>query len=166
VAAFNSKFGKAIDHLARWVNYLGAAALGLMMFLTASDVMMRYFLNKPIMGSYEMTEYLMAVLAACTIGYTAKIKGHVNVDLIVKLFPNTVQNITSVITNLCCVIFFALLSWRAFYQSGILREAGSVSANLYIPDYPFVILLGIGFIITGLVFVIHTIESIAKAIGK
>ena len=113
-----------------------------------------------------MTEYLMVVLAACTIGYTAKVKGHVNVDLIIKLFPKTVQNITAVITNFCCIIFFGLLSWQAFFQSGILREAGSRSPNLYIPDFPFVILLGIGFAIVGLVFVIHTIESIAKAIGK
>jgi TRAP-type transport system small permease protein len=164
--AFINKFSKAIDQLTRWVNYLGAAALAVMMLLTATDVMLRYFLNKPILGSYELTEYLMVVLAACTIGYTAKVKGHVNVDLILKLFPNTVQNIVYVITNFCCIIFFALLSWRAFYQSGILREAGSASANLAIPDFPLVILLGIGFAIVALVFVIHTLESIAKVIGK
>ncbi len=166
MAGFISQLNGVIDRLARTINYLGAAAAGLMMFLTAADVLMRYCLNKPILGSYEMTEYLMVVLAACTISYTAKIKGHVNVDIVLKVFPETVQNIAYIITNFCCIIFFALLSWRAFYQSGILRQAGSASANLNIPDFPFVILLGIGFAIVSLVFVLHTIESIAKAIGK
>ena len=81
-------------------------------------------------------------------------------------FPNVSKMSSAVFTNFICVAFFALLSWRNIYQAGILHKAQSVSASLSIPESPFVLVLGIGFGVAALVFLLQFIESIGKAIGK
>jgi len=157
---------KIINPIIRWVNNAGVTILALMMLLTVSDVTLRYFFNKPLLGSYEITEFLMAVLAAFTIGYAATQKAHVNVDLFFTRLPERLQGFVSIFTNLVCVLFFALMCWRNIYQSAVLREAGSVSPALSIPEYPFIFILGIGFGIIALVFLFQILESISKAAGK
>lgn len=157
---------RVIDPIVHWIFNAGVFILAIMMFLTAADVILRYFFNKPILGSYEISEFMMAALAAVTIGYAAKIDAHVNVDLIYTRLPGGVQHLLSVFTNLICVAFFGLMGWRNLYQSQVLHKANSVSASLSIPESPFVLILGIGFGVTALVFFLKFLESLAKAINQ
>jgi TRAP-type C4-dicarboxylate transport system permease small subunit len=157
---------RVIDPIVRWIFNVGVFLLALMMFLTAADVILRYFFNRPILGSYEISEFMMAALAAVTIGYAARIDAHVNVDLIYARLPQGLQHLLSLFTNLVCVVFFGLMSWRNFYQSRVLQNAHSVSASLSIPEFPFVLVLGVGFGITALVFFLKFLESLAKALNQ
>ena len=157
---------KGVDSIVRWINNAGVTILTLMMVLTVADVTLRYFFNKPILGSYEITEYMMAMLAAFTIGYAAILKAHVNVDLVFSRLPERAQGIISIFTNMLCVALFALMFWRNIYQSLVLREAGSVSPALSIPEFPFIFILGVGFGIITLVFLLQLLESIGKAVGR
>lgn len=157
---------RVIDPIVHWIFNVGVFILAFMMFLTATDVILRYFFNRPILGSYEISEFMMAALAAVTIGYAAKIDAHVNVDLISSRLPATIQRTLRVFTNLICVVFFGLMSWRNFYQSKVLHDARSVSASLSIPESPFVLILAIGFGVTALVFFLKLLESIGKALNR
>jgi TRAP-type C4-dicarboxylate transport system permease small subunit len=157
---------KVVDPIVRWVNYAGVTILAMMMVLTVADVTLRYFFNKPILGSYELTEFMMTLLAAFTIGYAAILKAHVNVDLVYTRLPERVQGIISIFTNLVCVVFFGLMFWRNIYQSSVLRQAHAMSPALSIPEFPFIFILGIGFGIIALVFLLQLLESIVKAAGK
>ncbi|OGP67473.1 MAG: hypothetical protein A2169_12275 [Deltaproteobacteria bacterium RBG_13_47_9] len=157
---------KVVDRMVRWVNNAGVTILAMMMVLTVADVTLRYFFNKPILGSYEITEFMMTLLAAFTLGYAAILKAHVNVDFVFSRFPERVQGMISVFTNLVCVILFGLMFWRNIYQSSVLRKANAVSPALSIPEFPFIFILGIGFGIITLVFLLQLLESIAKAAGK
>ena len=49
------------------VRLLKSIAMGIlliMMFLTAMDVIFRYMFNRPITGSYELIEFMMAILVS------------------------------------------------------------------------------------------------------
>jgi TRAP-type C4-dicarboxylate transport system permease small subunit len=157
---------KVVDPIVRWVNNAGVTVLAMMMVLTVADVTLRYFFNKPILGSYEITELMMTMLAAFTIGYAAILKAHVNVDLVFSRFPERLQGIVGIFTNLVCFVFFGLMFWRNIYQSLVLRKAHSVSPALSIPEFPFIFILGIGFGIMALVFLLQILESMAKAAAK
>jgi len=145
---------------------LGAGVLALMMFLTVADVSLRYLFNKPILGSYEMTEYMMAMLVAFTIAYCAVNRGHVNVDLVITRIPERARATLSIFTDLICIIFFSLITRKSFGQAVILQGAGSVSPALLIPVFPFVYIISIGFGLLSLVFILQLFESISKVLGK
>ena len=83
--------GRAVYPPSRIINTVGLGVLAVMMFLTATDVTLRYVFNRPIPGAFELTEFLMATLVAFALAYTQVHKGHINVDLIISRFPPRAQ---------------------------------------------------------------------------
>jgi len=161
-----NRVARIVNPIAFWVGSIGAGVLALMMFLTTADVLLRYIFNRPIIGTYELTEYMMAMLVAFTVGYCAVNRGHVNVDLVVARIPERPRAVISVFTDLICVIFFSLITWKSFRQAIILQGSGSVSPALLIPVFPFVYIISIGFGLLALVFLLQFFESISKALSK
>ena len=65
----------SLNKLSRFLSHLllavGASMLTAMMFLTVTDVILRYIFNRPLAGAFEMAEYMMAVLVSFGIVYCA-----------------------------------------------------------------------------------------------
>ena len=157
---------RVVNPISRWVHSAGAGILALMMFLTAADVSLRYVFNRPILGSYELVEYMMAMLVAFTIAYCALEKGHVNIELLISRLPPRAQSVINSFTGLISLGLFSLIAWRSFLQAKILYFAGSISPALYIPIFPFVIITSVGFGLLSLVVLIQFLESLSRAVGK
>ncbi|MEW6137849.1 MAG: TRAP transporter small permease [Thermodesulfobacteriota bacterium] len=109
--------------------------LGLMMLVTLTDVVMRYF-GKPIVGGMEIVCFSSAVVIGFAIPYTSWIKGHIVVDfLLEKLSPKTVR-ILQIITR-CMGIFLFVFAGYNFVIYGLdLIRTGEVTAGFRIPYYP------------------------------
>ena len=69
-----------------------------MVLTTVVDVFLRYLFNSPILGSYELTEFMMAILVFGSVAYTMVVKGHVTVDLVITRLPARAQAILECIT--------------------------------------------------------------------
>jgi len=157
---------RVINPLGRWVHSAGAGILAIMMFLTATDVSLRYVFNRPILGSYELVQYMMAMLVAFTIAYCALERSHVNIELVISRLPQRARAILGSVTWLISLGLFSLIAWQSFLQARILHAAGSTSPALYIPIFPFVYITSIGFGLLALVFLIQFLEYVSKAVGK
>ena len=157
---------RVINPISRWVHSAGTGILALMMFLTATDVSLRYLFNRPILGSYELVEYMMAILVAFTIAYCALERGHVNIELLISRLPQRAQSVVNSFTGLISLGLFSLIAWRSFLQARILYFAGSTSSALHIPQFPFVIITSVGFGLLSLVVLIQFLESLSQAAGK
>ena len=156
---------KRVYPFVNWVNNVAMAALAGMMFLTAADVALRYSINKPIVGSYELTAYLMVIWVAFAIGETAVEHGHVNVDIMITRMKKRPRSILLSVTNFLCIVLFAVVAWRTFVHATKATATGAVSAALGVPEYPFIYLCGVGLVLLTLVFIIQFLESIAEATG-
>ncbi len=124
--------------------YLGAIALLFMMLLTSVDVIGRNFFNKPILGAYELTEFMVLILIFSFIGYTQANKSHVSVDLFMIFFPEKVRAFIELFNHLVCLAMMALITWMGIDKVMDLMEAGESSPNLAIPSYPFAIFMVLG----------------------
>jgi TRAP-type transport system small permease protein len=137
------------------MNILGMAILVLMMLLTAADVFLRYFLNSPIMGSTEITEYMMVCLALgvpyCTLTGKA-----VSMELITERFPKRLQAFVDAFTNLLGLVAMVFLTWQLYKEMVNAREIDFSSAILNIPAYPFfaVLAFSMGMMAVSLVVII------------
>ena len=158
---------KATGRASRYAGSVGAAAVIAMMFLTAVDVVLRYFFNRPIAGSAEVTEYLMVITISLTLAYCAVMKGHVRVEVFVSLLSKKAQAFTHSFVLLLGVILFGLLTWQTAVQAVGIYGVGSYSTVLLVPVYPFVWVLFIGGLLITLVFLRDLGETILKAVeGK
>jgi len=124
--------------------HMGAVALFGTMCLTAADVIGRYVFNSPILGVFEITEFLVLILIFSFIGYTQSQKNHVAVELLLKLFPEKVRAYIEVINHIICLVLMILITWMGLRKALELKAVGEASPNLGIPDYPFVFFLTIG----------------------
>jgi len=61
--------------LSTYLSYVGNFALAAMMLLTTADVIGRYFFNAPVLGAYEITEYLMLIMVFFIPGFGPVGKG-------------------------------------------------------------------------------------------
>ncbi|MFH1647795.1 MAG: TRAP transporter small permease [Chloroflexota bacterium] len=124
---------------------LGGFCLAVMMFLTTSDVTLRYFFNRPISGAFDITEYMMAVVFAFGLPYCIINKGHVRVDMLTRRFSEKAQAVINTLTTPLGLGLFTLIAWQSIEFMKIQFDSHIVSSVLKIPQYPFVGLLFIGY---------------------
>ena len=150
--------------IARGINGVGVTALTLLMLLTAVDVCLRYIFNRPVTGSYELTEFMMAILVAFGLAYTAVHRGHINVDLLVTKTTLRSQAVINSVTALLSVGFFVLMTWRTILYAGKLGADGYTSQSLAIPIYPFAYAVAFGCAILVLVVLIYLRDQLQEVI--
>ena len=148
------------------INVVGLFLLPVMMFLTTADVILRYFFNRPIIGSVEVTEFMVALMAALGFAYVGMRRDHIIVSTVVERFAPRVRIIIDTITGLASGIFISLVSWRMFVNAAVLRLDGRVTATLNIPMWPVYYLVALGFFILGLVFIYNALGPLFKVLGQ
>jgi TRAP-type C4-dicarboxylate transport system permease small subunit len=145
---------------------VGAVSLMIIMLLTAADVIMRYVFNRPIIGAFDMTQYLMVVVFAFALPYCTLKKGHINVDILTSHLSGKVQAIIAGITTPLSLVLFSLITWQTIVATGIQHNSNIVSSVLPIPRYPFVALLFIGYVCFVLVLLADFFKLIADGAKK
>lgn len=133
-----------ISSLNAWLAKLGGYVLLGMMLLTTSDVIGRYIFNAPITGAYEVTEVMMVTLIFLFIGYTQAEKSHISIDLVVRVLPKKLRVTIDILTHLLSLFIIILIAWMNILRCLELMRRNEVTAILYIPVSPFVLILAIG----------------------
>ena len=152
--------------LIRIFSGIGCAILFLMMILTGADVALRYIFNSPIMGSMEVTEYMMAILVSFGLAYAAINKGNIRAEFILCRLPQMVQKICNSITSLLGLSLFFTATW-VFFQYAIEQYIANVSSTvLHIPMFPFIFLVALASLLLTIVLIAEFFEFLYQGIKK
>jgi len=138
------KLSNRLGVCSRLLAYLGALSLFVMMLLTAADVVGRYLFNAPILGVFELTEYMVLILIFSFLGYTQSKHAHISVDILVNRMSKRAQAYIDLFNHILCLGLMVLITWMGIKKALELMEVGGISPNLAIPDYPFVFFLVLG----------------------
>ena len=160
---FIESFYRIIKPINRITSSVGMILLAAMMFLTAADVILRYSLNKPIQGTYELTQFMLAITVAVGLSYCAVEKGHVTIDLITTRMSRQTRAICNCATGLLGLIVAGLMTWQTGIHIIMLQKSGLVSTVLLIPVYPFVATVAFGLAFFFVVLVVQFLEFIVEA---
>lgn len=154
---------RIIEFLSRIFGYMATCVLGLMMLLTVADVGGRYFFNSPILGTTEISESMMAIIAFPALAWCAVARRHVKVDLVVSHLPQRTQLIIDSITLLLALGTYVIISWQSFL---VAREVATESSLLRYPIYPFYWVLTAGFAVFCLAIATLVFDSIREVVKK
>jgi TRAP-type C4-dicarboxylate transport system permease small subunit len=153
------------EYLSRVAGGLAGALLTVMMFLTALDVFLRY-IDKAIIGTLEVIQFMLVVVASFGFAYCAFVQGHVNIELLVSRLPRRVQALFNVIARAAFLFLSVLIVWkisaRVFYE----YEVMSSSTILHIPLFPCMILEAIGFAFLSVILINQLIDYLYEAVKK
>ena len=155
---------KTVSAVVNKIGLLGAFAMIGLMMLTVADVFLRKFFNAPILGSFEITEFLLVVLVFLAIPWAALKKANVKVDLIVGKLPQRVQDAFSSVTCFLSLIITAFCGWYTIPQAMYILRLNKVSEMLDIPFFPFYFMVAFGFFILLFVLLANLIEFVHKAV--
>jgi TRAP-type C4-dicarboxylate transport system permease small subunit len=156
-------FDRLIRTLTWRTAQIGQAALFFAMIIIVANVLSRIPWN-PVPGTVELTEMAGAVLLAAGVAYTAAMKGHIMVGFFVDRYSPRVQAIVDIITNAISLFFIYLLARETFVFGGRMMARGFVTADLLIPIYPIIYLVGISFIMLSLVVLRDLIKAAILAV--
>jgi TRAP-type C4-dicarboxylate transport system permease small subunit len=118
-----------------------------MMMITVADVFMRFLFARPIVGANELVELSMVCLSALAIAWCAVNVGHIQVDLVVGRLSRRVQAGFDSANFLLAVIVGLVLGVQGLREALFARKLESVTSILEISQYPFYVILAIGYLI-------------------
>jgi TRAP-type C4-dicarboxylate transport system permease small subunit len=150
--------------LTKPLSYAGAALLFLMMLLTVCDVIGRYGFNSPIMGTFELTEFMMVCLVFSSLAYTQSQDGHIAVDILVSRFPKSIQEIAKMVNYLITLLVLMLIAWMSIERGFEMKASNQCSGTLLIPVYPFVFAVAFGSAAMGFEIIVNLIKTILRRI--
>lgn len=112
---------------------VAAVILFVMMLLTCSDVIGRYFLNAPVFGAFEVTELLLASLIFTGLPLVTLRQEHISVDILDGITPDWMLRIQHVIASLMAAVATCYLAWRLSVRGAGMLASGETTAQLKLP---------------------------------
>ena len=100
---------QVIDRINQWAGNVFCYLIIFMMLTGVYEVAMRYFFNRPVMGTYELSELMLAAIVFFGLAYTAVEQGHIRVDLITSILPKKIQAFLDDIATLTGIGIFTLI---------------------------------------------------------
>lgn len=156
------RFEQIVGLIVRSFNYLSLGILVCLMFFTVADVVLRYVFDMPIAGSIEIYEVGFATIVLLGWSYTALVKGHISVTLLVSKLSTNKQCILDIFSNLFAVAVLSLITWQGFDRAIYIMGVGETTDIHHIPIYPFRFVVSLGAGLMCLVIITHIVESAKK----
>ncbi len=160
----SSSIPKAISSVCQAFNIFGMTVLVVLTALTIADVLGRTLLKKPLLGTFELTEYMLTIIVFSSLAWCAVQGGHIRVDLLTSHLKPKVQAIMSSMTHLISLGLLVVITWQCFLEAKVMTDIGKTSALLNVPAYPFYWIMAAGFLILCLQIFVELLRYFYKAV--
>jgi len=148
------------------LGYVTFAAFFVIMAFIVVNVFMRFVLNSPVLGAYEIVEQMMFVGVFCSFAYAQQQGSHIRVSMLLMHLPRPAAMALCGITSLCGTGILCVLSYAAYKQLLIVMAKNYTSAMLKFSLTPFYILEVICSIIFAFAVLVDAIDYFTAIFNK
>ncbi|MCD8330914.1 MAG: TRAP transporter small permease [Oscillospiraceae bacterium] len=152
--------------LSRISSILAYAGYLLMILITVVDVVLRYAINSPILGSYEIIQYLLLVSTFASFSYCQMLRGHIQVTMILRTLPRRMVFILYTLTGILTTAIMAFVGYAASQQALYAMSKGLVTDTLGFPTAPFIWIECVCMFIFALACLVDVLYSAAAIFHK
>lgn len=153
------KITKVINYTASMLDKFAGISIVLAMLLVVLNVLMRKIFGNPILGTFEFTGFLTALIIGFGLAQCMVTNSHIAIDFIVEKFNNTAQKIVGFIVNGISFLLLSVFSYKMIEYATKLLRSNELSPTTQIPFYIVVYILAGCFIVLSLVTLCKTIIS-------
>lgn len=147
-----------------WAKIMGGIFLVATMLVTVVNVLCRPF-GRVISGSYELIEYLVVVVVACTLGYTAVEKAHIAVDIVISRLSPRVQGFLEVFNSIIDIGLWGLVIWTST-KILVVRWISEKTYDLSLPMLPLRFIWVLGLIFLCMVLLLDLFQGWRRGVKK
>jgi TRAP-type transport system small permease protein len=163
IASFLMKMAGPVS---RWMSGVGAGVLAALMLLAAMDVLLRYVFNRPISGALELIQYMMLVTVVSGFAQCTVEKSHIRVEVLIDRCPSKVRALLYGVTSFLSLALVVLITWQSVMYAGLLRGSNLTSPVLFIPAFPFAMMLALAMAVFCLALLGEFVHFLSKALNE
>jgi len=157
-----SKFENFNRRLTTWCEWLGFAALLMMMAVTCIDVLGSKLFRWPLLGAIDLVQLSQIVAISFAASMAQRLGRMIQVEFVYKLLPRRAQAVIDGVIPLIGLGFFIVIVWRLYELGRLFQSTGEYTATAYIPLYPFAYALCLACIPMCLVLLMEFFKSLTK----
>lgn len=161
-----SRFDSIVKKAARILDEASGWLIVLAMALVVANIILRAVFNSPILGTYEYTSFLTALIVGCGLANCALGDGHIAIDFLVEKLNKRTQDIIASITSIIALFFMVLFTVQLFINAGQMAASGEVSPTTQTPHYIFIYITALSFVILSLAIFTKALQSIKGVISR
>ncbi len=160
----NQNLGSWVHPISKLLNRIASVILFCMMLLTIADVFLRKVFSESILGTVEVTEFMMVTVVFFSLAQAEVLDRHVKVDLLMSRLGQRTQGLINMITQLICFLLFGGITWSTLFYSAKMKASEEVSPDLWIPIYPFVYIVAVGCGLLSLILLVKFFMALIKTV--
>jgi len=149
-----------LHKISRWVSHAGMAMAIIMMLMVVVDVVMRFVLNKPILGSVELASYMLSIIAFTAIPFVESEEEHIVIPLLFDRFPKKVRLFVNTLVSVIGLGLLVLIGLASYLLAAEYLHRGKVTQVLSIPLYPFVFIAALCISLYAIILIVNAIKYI------
>jgi TRAP-type C4-dicarboxylate transport system permease small subunit len=134
--------------------------------VTVVDALLRKFLSRPLPGTFEGTELLLAVIIFFALPYTGLTDAHAVLDLTTNRLPRRVQDLVIGLNALFCAVVLGAVSYELSLLAAEYGRTARTSITMRIPVYPFILTATAAGWLATLTFIVQGLASFARAADR
>jgi TRAP-type C4-dicarboxylate transport system permease small subunit len=152
----------------RWSRRLALLGGWLLLFLsvvTCLDALLRKALSRPIPGTFEASELLLAAVIFLAMPYTGLTDGHVSVDILTGRLGRRGQEWVIALNALVCAVVLGAIAWEMGLVAVEHYRTARTTITARIPVFPFSAPVTAVAWLAALAFMVQALGSAARALG-
>ena len=153
------RFNRRLSGLFEWI---GLAAMLLMMLITCIDVVGAKVFLWRLLGAIDMVMLAQIVAISFAAGMTLILGRHIQVEFFFNLLPRRVRKVVNSFVLFLGLGLFILVVWRLCALGHSFQSSGEYSPTAYIPLYPFVYAAALASIPVCLLLLVEFLKSLTK----
>lgn len=152
--------------LSSWFEWIGIAALVLMIVITFIDVIGAKLFVWRLPGALDIVMVSQAVAIAFVAAMVLILGRHVQVTFVVDRMPKRTQAGIESFVHLLSLGLFILIIWRLFVFGHYMQTGGEGTGTIRIPLYPFGYGMAVALIPFCFSIVLRLVRSIARMVER
>lgn len=136
---------KVCTAVTRVLAYVDIVAISIMVLLVFADVILRKCFSISIVGVTEITQMLWICMV---LGWGESVYGpdNLKIDVVVNAFPKKAQDIIDSVITVFMIAVCVIVAKQVFSNAASNAASGINFSLLKFPQYPFVAIIGVGFL--------------------
>ena len=148
-----------------WLVRVGAVVLAVMVLMTFFDVMGRYLISQPIVGTVDMTELFMGLIIYLGVGATTHRGDHISVDIVVSHLAPALRMMTDLLSDVISAVLAVLICWQLWIVAVDTQVNTIVTRVWETPVYPVAYVMAAASIFMALAFVLHVLKGLRRVLA-
>jgi TRAP-type transport system small permease protein len=150
-------------HWTRRLAMLGGWLLLAVAVVTAIDALLRDFLGRPLPGTFEATELVLAAIIFFGLPYTSLTDGHVTVDFLTGRLGQRSQYAIIAVNALICAGLFGVIMLQLMALAAEFLATQRTTITMRIPIFPCIVPVTITAGLAALAFVVQAAGAALRA---